>query len=124
VGHFVEWDSLDIRVDGDKLNLMVQSMIGGMPPIETIGVRFSNGLMRVEGTLRKFVRVPFAVDITELRASGTTVRVPLKTVSAAGFPVPLIAARVGAPSAGNAVPPRRAAAAASFNSEDARTRSS
>jgi len=90
VGHFVEWDSLDIRVDGDKLNLMVQSMIGGMPPIETIGVRFSNGLMRVEGTLRKFVRVPFAVDITELRASGTTVRVPLKTVSAAGFPVPLI----------------------------------
>jgi len=90
VGHFVEWDSLDIRVDGDKLNLMVRSMIGGMPPIETIGVRFSNGLMRVEGTLRKFVRVPFAVDITELRASGTTVRVPLKAVSAAGFPVPLI----------------------------------
>jgi hypothetical protein len=90
MGHFVEWDSLDVRIDGDKLNAMVKRMIGGTPPIESVDVRFTNGLMRVEGTLRKFVSIPFAVDITELRASGTTVRVPLKTVSAAGFPVPRI----------------------------------
>lgn len=88
--HFVEWDSLDVRIDGDKLNAMVKSMIGGTPPIESVDVKFTNGLMRVEGTLRKFVSIPFAVDITEMRATGTTVRVPLRTVSAAGFPVPLI----------------------------------
>ncbi|HSP35915.1 MAG TPA: hypothetical protein VLU46_16500 [Thermoanaerobaculia bacterium] len=90
MGHFVEWDSVDVRIDGDKLNTMVKSMIGGTPPIETVNVRFANGLMRIEGTLRKFISIPFEVDVTEMRPSGTTVRVPLKTVSAAGFPVPLI----------------------------------
>jgi hypothetical protein len=90
MAHFVEWDSLDVRIDGDKLNAMVKSMIGGMPPVETIAVRFTNGLMRVEGTLRKFITIPFAVDVTEIRASGTTMRVPLRNVSAAGFPIPMI----------------------------------
>lgn len=88
--HFVEWDSLEVRVDGDKLNGMVRSMIGRADPIETIALRFSNGLLRVEGTIRKFISVPFTVDITELRASGTTVRVPLRNASAAGFPIPMI----------------------------------
>ncbi len=88
--HFVEWDSLEVRVDGDKLNGMVRSIIGRADPIETIALRFSNGLLRVEGTIRKFISVPFTVDITELRASGTTVRVPLRNASAAGFPIPMI----------------------------------
>ncbi|HSP15950.1 MAG TPA: hypothetical protein VLV78_14485 [Thermoanaerobaculia bacterium] len=90
MAHFVEWDSLEVRVDGDKLNGMVRSMIGRTEPIEKIGLRFSNGLLRVEGIIRKFIAVPFAVDITEIRASGTTVRVPLRNASAAGLPVPSI----------------------------------
>ena len=90
MGRFVEWDSLEVRVDGDKLNTMMKSMIGKTEPIEKIGLRFSNGLMRVEGTIRKFIAVPFSVDITEIRASGTTVRVPLRSVSAGGFPIPSI----------------------------------
>ncbi len=88
--HFVEWDSIEVRVDGDKLNGMVRSMIGRTDPIETIALRFSNGLLRVEGTIRKFIAVPFTVDITELHASGTTVRVPLRNAFAAGFPIPMI----------------------------------
>ena len=88
--HFIEWDSLEVRVDGDKLNTMMKSMIGRTEPIEKIDLRFSNGLMRVEGTIRKFIAVPFTVDITEIRASGTTVRVPLRSASAAGFPIPSI----------------------------------
>jgi hypothetical protein len=88
--HFVEWDSLEVRVDGDKLNGMVRSMAGRTDPIENIALRFSNGLLRVEGTIRKFISVPFTVDITEIRASGTTVRVPLRNASAAGFPIPMI----------------------------------
>ena len=90
MGHFVEWDSLEVRVDGDKLNTMMKSMIGGTEPIEKIDVRFFNGLLRVEGTIRKFIAVPFTVDVTEIRASGTTVRVPLRSASAAGFPIPSI----------------------------------
>ncbi len=88
--HFVEWDSLEVRVDGDKLNGMARSMVGRTDPIEKIALRFSNGLLRVEGTIRKFISVPFTVDITEIRASGTTVRVPLRNASAAGFPIPMI----------------------------------
>lgn len=94
MAHFVEWDSLEVRVDGDKLNAMTKSMIGRTEPIEKIELRFSNGLLRVEGTIRKFIAVPFTVDITEIRASGTTVRVPLRNASAAGFPVPLILFRL------------------------------
>ena len=90
VPHFVEWDSLEVRVDGEKLNAMVKSMIGRTEPIETIALRFRNGLLRVEGTIRKFIAVPFSVDIPEIRASGTTVRVPLRNASAAGFPIPTI----------------------------------
>jgi hypothetical protein len=86
--HFVEWDSLEVRVDGDKVNAMMKSMIGTQPPIEKIDLRFTNGLLRVEGIVRKFIAVPFTVDITEIRAAGTTVRVPLRNASAAGFPIP------------------------------------
>ncbi|MGZ8830510.1 MAG: hypothetical protein ACXW2Q_09045 [Thermoanaerobaculia bacterium] len=90
MGHFVEWDSFDLRVNGDKLNTMIKSMIGKTEPIERIDLRFFNGLLRVEGSIRKFISVPFTVEITEIRAGGTTVKVPLKNVSAAGFPVPTI----------------------------------
>ncbi|SRR5712691_5513737 len=94
MAHFVEWDSLELRVSGDKLNTILKSMIGRTEPIERIEVLFFNGVMRVEGSIRKFISVPFTVDITEIRASGTTVRVPLRAASAAGFPVPMILFRL------------------------------
>ncbi|HEU4521471.1 MAG TPA: hypothetical protein VFT12_05685 [Thermoanaerobaculia bacterium] len=90
MARLVEWDSFDLRVDGEKLNAMVRSMIGQTEPIERIELQFHNGLLRVVGTIRKFISVPFAVDITEIHASGTTVRVPLRNASAAGFPIPTI----------------------------------
>ena len=90
MGHFVEWDSLEVRVDGEKLNAMMQSMIGRTEPIERVALRFFNGLLRVEGSIRKFISIPFTVDITEMRATGTTVRVPLRNISAGGFSIPMI----------------------------------
>ncbi|HUP47858.1 MAG TPA: hypothetical protein VNA04_03610 [Thermoanaerobaculia bacterium] len=87
---FVEWDSFDLRVDGEKLNAMVKGMIGGMEPLERVELQFRNGLLRVAGSIRKFISVPFTVDVTEIQASGTTVRVPLRSASAAGFPLPTI----------------------------------
>lgn len=88
--NFIEWDSLEVRVDGEKLNAMTREMMRNAGPIERIDLRFFNGLLRVEGSIRKFISVPFSVDITEIRPSGTTIRVPLRTVSAAGFPVPML----------------------------------
>ena len=69
---------------------MVRQMIGQQPPLERIGLSFQNGLLRVSGAIRKFISVPFTVDITEIRAKGTTIKVPLRNVSAAGLPIPSI----------------------------------
>ena len=77
MAHFVEWDSFDLRVDGDKLNIMVKSIIGKSEPIERIDVRFLNGVMRVEGAIRKFISVPFSADVTGA-ANAIPCAVPLK----------------------------------------------
>jgi hypothetical protein len=90
--HFIEWDELEVRIDGERLNAIAATM--RVPPIERIGLRFLNGLLRIEGTIRKFIAVPFTVEVTELRPSGTTVRVPLKGATAAGFPLPLLLFRL------------------------------
>jgi hypothetical protein len=84
---FVEWDQLEVRINGEKLNGSVASF--RVDPIERLEVRFENALIRVTGTVRKFVSVPFEVQISEILASGRKVRVPLKSVSAFGvIPIP------------------------------------
>jgi len=86
----IEWDSIDVRVDGEKVAAMAREMLAREPMIERLELRFSNGLLRVEGAIRKFISVPFTVDITRFEASGTTVRVPLARISAGPLPVPTI----------------------------------
>jgi hypothetical protein len=84
---FIEWDSFEVRVDGEKLNAFVQAF--RVDPIERLELRFHNGLMRVAGSIRKFVSVPFEVQIREILADGRKVRVPLHGVSAFGaIPIP------------------------------------
>lgn len=84
---FVEWDQLEVRVNGDRINALVQSF--RLPPVEQIYLHFQNGLLRVRGSIRKFISVPFEVEIPELRAMGRTVRIPLRTASAfGGIPIP------------------------------------
>src|SRR4051812_17070289 len=84
---FVEWDQLDLRVSGEKLNAFVATM--RVDPVERIELQFFNGLLRVAGSIRKFISVPFSVDIREIVASGRTVRVPLGAASAFGaLPIP------------------------------------
>jgi hypothetical protein len=87
---FIEWDSIDVRVDGEKLNAMAREMAGSDPMIERLELKFANGLLRVEGSVRKFISVPFSVEITQIQASGTTVRVPLARISAGPIPVPTL----------------------------------
>lgn len=85
--HLVEWDSIDVRINGQKAAELAQQF--RVPPIETLQLRFMNGLLRVEGSVRKFISVPFSVEIAEILASGTTVRVPVRSASAfGGIPIP------------------------------------
>jgi len=84
---FITWDQLEVRVDGEKINAMAAGF--RVDPIERMQLQFFNGLLRVSGTIRKFIGVPFTVDIKEIRASGRTVRVPIASASAFGaLPIP------------------------------------
>jgi hypothetical protein len=86
---FVEWDSFELRVNGERINDLVRSIVAGQRELERVELQFSNGLLRVAGTIRKIIAVPFTVDITEIRAAGTTVRVPLRAAAAFGaIPIP------------------------------------
>jgi len=83
----VEWDGLELRVNGDKLNAFVQTM--RVAPIERLQLDFQNGRLRVRGAIRKIISVPFSVDIPEILADGRSVRVPLRSASAfGGIPIP------------------------------------
>src|SRR5712691_452724 len=83
----LEWGQIEVRVNGDKLNAFVQSF--RVPPLERLHLHFSNGLLRVTGTVKKFIAVPFSVDVNEIRAMGRTVRIPLRSAAAFGaIPVP------------------------------------
>ena len=83
----VEWDQIEVRVSGDKLNAIAQSF--RVPPLEKLELQFANGSMRVNGVVRKFIAVPFSVDIPAIEARGRIVRVPLRGASAFGaIPIP------------------------------------
>ncbi len=87
---FIEWDTIDVRVDGGKLNAMVTETIAKDPMLERLHLTFTNGLLRIEGSVRKFISIPFTVEITQIQAGGTTVRVPLARIAAGPIPVPTL----------------------------------
>ena len=83
----IQWDTLDVRINGDKLNAFVQTM--RVAPIERLQLEFQNGRLRVSGAIRKIISVPFSVDIPEILANGRSMRVPLRSASAfGGIPIP------------------------------------
>ena len=87
MAHLIEWDTLEIRVNGDRLNEVVASL--RVDPIERITLVLTNGLLRVEGSIKKVISLPFTLDVAELNPSGTVVRVPVKSASAFGkVPIP------------------------------------
>lgn len=85
---FIEWDSLQVRVDGEKIAALARELVAADPMIERISLEFRNGLLRVEGAVRKFIVIPFTVDITHFETHGTTVRVPLGRMTAGTLPLP------------------------------------
>ncbi|MDQ3283295.1 MAG: hypothetical protein M3Q69_18000 [Acidobacteriota bacterium] len=86
----IEWDSLDVRIDGEKVSAMAQEMVAKDPIVERISLRFMNGLLRVEGAVRKLIVIPFSVDITHFEANGTTIKVPLGRMTAGPIPIPTL----------------------------------
>jgi hypothetical protein len=87
MSRFIEWDQLDLRVSGAKLNALASTMV--VEPIRRLELKFLNGLLRIDGTAKVFMNVPFTVYVSEIFARGTEVRVPLRAASAFGaIPIP------------------------------------
>lgn len=87
---FIEWDSIDVRVNGEQIAAMARELVAKDPMIEKLDLRFSNGLLRVEGSVRKFISIPFTVDVTRFEAKGTTIRIPLARITAGPVPIPTL----------------------------------
>ncbi len=87
---FIEWDSLQVRIDGEKIAAIAREMVARDPVLERLNLQFQNGLLRVEGAVRKFILIPFTVDITQFEANGTTIRIPLGRVTAGTLPLPTL----------------------------------
>ena len=75
-------------MDGEKIAALARELVAADPMIERISLEFRNGLLRVEGAVRKFIIIPFTVDITHFETHGTTVRVPLGRMTAGTLPLP------------------------------------
>jgi hypothetical protein len=87
---FIEWDSLEVRVDGAKIAAMAREMVARDAMIERLDMRFTNGLLRIDGSVRKFISVPFSVEVNRFDTRGTEVRIPLARISAGPLPVPTL----------------------------------
>ena len=87
---FIEWDSLEVRVDGGKMSAFARAAVASDPAIERLELRFFDGLLRVEGSVRKFISVPFSVEIERIVPEGTSVNVPLERIAAGPIPVPTL----------------------------------
>lgn len=86
----LEWDTLELRIDGAKMAAMLREIVAREPMVERFGLRFENGRLLVEGAIRKYILVPFTIEITHLFGRGTTVHVPLAKISAGPLPVPTL----------------------------------
>jgi hypothetical protein len=86
----IEWDSLELRVSGEKLAAIAKPiLLGASAELEAIDFQFTNGMLRIEGFVRKLVRIRFTVEIPRIEASGLTVRVALQNATALGIiPIP------------------------------------
>ena len=87
---FIEWDSIEVRVSGEKLSALVEEAVAREPIGDKLTLTFANGLLRVDGAVKKIFTVPFTVEIREILATGTTIRVPLARVSAGPIKVPSV----------------------------------
>lgn len=86
---FIEWDVLEFRVNGAKIASIAGEQIHARDlPISELFLTFNDGLLKIEGKIRKLIGIPFVIEIDELIPSGKSLRIPFRRVSAFGIPLP------------------------------------
>lgn len=90
MSRLIEWNELELRVRADRIQALVRNLVAQKEPrIEELNFRFLDGELRVSGTIRKLIRIPFEVAIRRIVPWKGSVRVYLEGASAFGFlPIP------------------------------------
>jgi hypothetical protein len=95
--HLVEWDTLDVRIRGDKLEALARHFIAEKRiPVERLELRFLEGSAVVQGSFRKgILSVPFRAVVGRVDVDGKTIVVTLREIAVLGLAVPAILRRLG-----------------------------
>lgn len=92
----VEWDSLDLRLSGSRLQAIAESLLQRVgAPVQELQLSFRDGELRVSGKARKAVAIPFQLAVRRIHAVGRTITFSLEDMSAFGFlPLPAFLMRL------------------------------
>ena len=87
---FVEWDQLELRVRGDRLQQIVTEFLHQkQSSVADFRMEFRDGELVVSATIRKVFSVPVSVTVETIDVVQRTLRIPLKKVATfGGVPIP------------------------------------
>jgi len=88
--HLVEWDQLDLRVRGRKLQENVSDRLREKRlPVSDLQLEFSEGRLVVSAKIQKGLSIPLKFAVSTIAVVGKTLEVPLEDVVTFGIlPVP------------------------------------
>ena len=86
----VEWDQLDVRVRGRKLEESISELLRAKQlPVTDLRLEFLEGSLVVSAKVRKGLSIPLKFTVPAIAVAGRTLEVPLKNVTTFGvLPIP------------------------------------
>jgi hypothetical protein len=88
--YLLEWDRLDLRVRGAKVQQIVCDLLREKnAPVSDLRLKFIEGELQVSAKIQKGVTVPVKLTVRRITLSGKTVRLVLEDIATFGIlPVP------------------------------------
>lgn len=86
----VAWDSIELRIRGEKLVGLAREMIAARGvPLEIQAITFREGSAEVAGSFRRGISIPFRFHLRRVETDGLAVRLPIENLTVLGIlPVP------------------------------------
>ena len=85
----VQWNQLDFRISAERVVPMIgEEIVRSGAPISELHFEFHDGLLRIEGKVRKAISIPFTVEIEHVEPNGHSIAIPLRKAAAFGIPLP------------------------------------
>jgi hypothetical protein len=85
----IQWNQLDFRISAERVVPMIgDAVVESGAPITELHFEFHDGLLRIEGKVRKAISIPFTVEIEHVEPKGKSIAIPLRKAAAFGIPLP------------------------------------